>query len=327
MLMGFDLINIFDKIIEQDDRCRTFRSQFKFNSRTFKSFHKDKKVAELNKLEKSWFSAAAECDILKLKQYYGNDKDLLNKKDIFTGYAAVHWAAKKGDLDLFLWFLEQKADFNLRTNGGYTPLHIAAIQNKENVIRYLIQYCGVDVDLRDYSGRKACNYIKETASFSLKNLIQYKPSYLNFSNEVLDIIRSPLTNSKIPILNRQDMEKEDFDDRRKKKLNVVQSFRSKKGYRRYFGDKQDSYQHRSLIDISTNSTDHVSNPSLTNDPPFRRRNSTISELIVNGYAGFIREKKIHSNNSDENSRRSVSSECSEDSQEAKEINYNINTWV
>ncbi|XP_065678621.1 uncharacterized protein LOC136093553 isoform X2 [Hydra vulgaris] len=84
MLMGFDLINIFDKIIEQDDRCRTFRSQFKFNSRTFKSFHKDKKVAELNKLEKSWFSAAAECDILKLKQYYGNDKDLLNKKDIFT---------------------------------------------------------------------------------------------------------------------------------------------------------------------------------------------------------------------------------------------------
>ncbi|XP_065678622.1 uncharacterized protein LOC136093553 isoform X3 [Hydra vulgaris] len=59
-------------------------SLLSIDSRTFKSFHKDKKVAELNKLEKSWFSAAAECDILKLKQYYGNDKDLLNKKDIFT---------------------------------------------------------------------------------------------------------------------------------------------------------------------------------------------------------------------------------------------------
>ncbi|XP_065676188.1 uncharacterized protein LOC136072054 isoform X6 [Hydra vulgaris] len=61
----------------------------------------------LNKLEKSWFSAAAECDILKLKQYYGNDKDLLNKKDIFTGLLCIG-LPRKEILICFCGFLNKK---------------------------------------------------------------------------------------------------------------------------------------------------------------------------------------------------------------------------
>ncbi|XP_065676184.1 uncharacterized protein LOC136072054 isoform X2 [Hydra vulgaris] len=82
-------------------------SLLSIDSRTFKSFHKDKKVTELNKLEKSWFSAAAECDILKLKQYYGNDKDLLNKKDIFTGLLCIG-LPRKEILICFCGFLNKK---------------------------------------------------------------------------------------------------------------------------------------------------------------------------------------------------------------------------
>ncbi|XP_070169130.1 ankyrin repeat domain-containing protein SOWAHB-like [Polyergus mexicanus] len=44
-------------------------------------------------------------------------------------------------------------------NGGYTPLHIAMQFGHENIFNLLVQVYGANQDIRDYSGRKARQYL------------------------------------------------------------------------------------------------------------------------------------------------------------------------
>ncbi|XP_072767650.1 uncharacterized protein [Anoplolepis gracilipes] len=44
-------------------------------------------------------------------------------------------------------------------NGGYTPLHIAMQFGHENIFNLLVQVYGANQEIRDYSGRKARQYL------------------------------------------------------------------------------------------------------------------------------------------------------------------------
>ncbi|XP_045191905.2 uncharacterized protein LOC123548589 isoform X2 [Mercenaria mercenaria] len=48
--------------------------------------------------------------------------------------------------------------------GGYTPLHLAAIQGHEGIIELLTKTYYADANIRDYSGKKAKQYLSNSAS-------------------------------------------------------------------------------------------------------------------------------------------------------------------
>ncbi|GFO06129.1 ankyrin repeat domain-containing protein 57 [Plakobranchus ocellatus] len=58
---------------------------------------------------------------------------------------------------------------------GYTALHLAAIHGHEHIIELLVQTFKADANLRDYSGKKAKQYLKNSASS--KAQLQRLPSF------------------------------------------------------------------------------------------------------------------------------------------------------
>lgn len=127
---------------------------------------------QVNALEKKWHIYSNKCDIHNLNRLNDKDSELINKKAFFTGYAAIHWAAKKGRLDVVDWLFEQNADMNIRTNGGYTALHIATIHGHVNVIRGLVKTFGADINVRDYSGKKARHYASNDLPYNVYRALQ-----------------------------------------------------------------------------------------------------------------------------------------------------------
>ncbi|XP_045191908.2 uncharacterized protein LOC123548589 isoform X4 [Mercenaria mercenaria] len=55
--------------------------------------------------------------------------------------------------------------------GGYTPLHLAAIQGHEGIIELLTKTYYADANIRDYSGKKAKQYLSNSASSRAQQLL------------------------------------------------------------------------------------------------------------------------------------------------------------
>uniref|UniRef100_A0A8C0GXY5 Sosondowah ankyrin repeat domain family member A n=1 Tax=Chelonoidis abingdonii TaxID=106734 RepID=A0A8C0GXY5_CHEAB len=105
------------------------------------------------------------------------DANLAGKRDFMTGFTALHWAAKSGNCDMVGKIIEvakkggTEIDVNAKSYGGYTPLHIAAIHGREDVITTLVKTYNVKVNLRDYSGKKPHHYLKEGSSYAVRHLL------------------------------------------------------------------------------------------------------------------------------------------------------------
>ncbi|XP_033625498.1 protein fem-1 homolog C-like [Asterias rubens] len=87
---------------------------------------------------------------------------------------ALHWGAKHGKKEMIRLVADRGADVNSRSQGGYTALHIAAIHSKESVMQFLIQDYHADINVRDFSGRKARHYLKEGASSYMQQMMTGK---------------------------------------------------------------------------------------------------------------------------------------------------------
>jgi ankyrin repeat protein len=80
-------------------------------------------------------------------------------RDAVTGYSAVHWAARKGNVDLLKALANVEGfDPNARTSGGYTALHLAAQFKRDEFFEMLAGSLGGDTSVRDYSGKKPYQY-------------------------------------------------------------------------------------------------------------------------------------------------------------------------
>ncbi|XP_015284556.1 PREDICTED: ankyrin repeat domain-containing protein SOWAHA [Gekko japonicus] len=107
-----------------------------------------------------------------------SDKNLAGKRDFMSGFTALHWAAKSGNCDMVNKVIEvaEKGDVHVNVNtksyGGYTPLHIAAIHGQEEIIALLVKDYNAKVNLRDYSGKKPYQYLKEGSSFAVRHLLR-----------------------------------------------------------------------------------------------------------------------------------------------------------
>ncbi|EJW86182.1 hypothetical protein WUBG_02904 [Wuchereria bancrofti] len=74
------------------------------------------------------------------------------------GFSGLHYAAKNGHSYVVRFLIMNGADVNLRTS-GYTPLHLAAIGKQHEIISILLQDCGADPSIEDYSGHTYQYYL------------------------------------------------------------------------------------------------------------------------------------------------------------------------
>ena len=103
---------------------------------------------------------ASQSEYHSLAKMLKDDPRLARQKDFISGYTALHWAAKRGNLNVVkLLAGSYSAHVNAKSNGGYTPLHLACQFGHRDVSDLLIETYGADQHLRDNSGRKPIHYM------------------------------------------------------------------------------------------------------------------------------------------------------------------------
>ncbi|KAJ7310481.1 hypothetical protein JRQ81_007402 [Phrynocephalus forsythii] len=132
----------------------------------------------LDPLEHEWMLTVAQGDAEGILRLLAKDPSLLSRKDFVTGFTVLHWLAKHGrheDLIEVVAFAEKNrypVDIDVLTaSGRCTPLHLAALQGHEMVIKVLVGAYGADTSLRDHNGRKAWQYLRADAPRELKELL------------------------------------------------------------------------------------------------------------------------------------------------------------
>ncbi|XP_039888129.1 ankyrin repeat domain-containing protein SOWAHA-like isoform X2 [Simochromis diagramma] len=142
--------------------------------------HKDTRIPSMFPLEHSEHQWLVSCAAGHWSQVYGlllRDNQLAEKKDFMSGFTALHWAAKTGNSDMLVKIIEKArqggvhVDINAKTHGGYTPLHIAALHDKQYIIGILVKEYEANISIRDNYGKKAYHYLHKDVSESVREML------------------------------------------------------------------------------------------------------------------------------------------------------------
>ncbi|KAM3836979.1 ankyrin repeat domain-containing protein SOWAHC [Vipera latastei] len=131
----------------------------------------------LDPLEHAWMLCASDGRWESLESLLSCEPALLPKRDFITGFTCLHWAAKLGHAELLarlVNFAHRQClpiNINARTSGGYTALHLAAMHGHLEVVKLLVGAYDADVDIRDYSGRKASHYLSRGTAEEVRSLV------------------------------------------------------------------------------------------------------------------------------------------------------------
>ncbi|KAG7999413.1 Ankyrin repeat domain-containing protein SOWAHC [Nibea albiflora] len=137
----------------------------------------DRDSITLDPLEHEWMMCASDGEWSTLCSLLSTDPTLVLRKDFITGFTCLHWAAKQGKPELMALIINFAKQHNVpvsvdtRSNTGYTPLHIAAMHNHMEVVKLLVGAYNADVEIRDYSGKKACQYLTDNVSVDMRDII------------------------------------------------------------------------------------------------------------------------------------------------------------
>ncbi|XP_075960185.1 ankyrin repeat domain-containing protein SOWAHC [Anarhichas minor] len=128
----------------------------------------------LHPLEHEWMLCASDGLWESLQPLLAVEPSLVAKRDFVTGFTCLHWAAKQGKAELLSQLLAFSKDnaipvnVNVRSSAGYTPLHLAAMHGHTQVVRVLLSDWEADPDARDYSGRRALQYLSPPLAADLQ---------------------------------------------------------------------------------------------------------------------------------------------------------------
>ncbi|XP_004383181.1 ankyrin repeat domain-containing protein SOWAHB [Trichechus manatus latirostris] len=134
-------------------------------------------LVPLDAREHEWIVKLASGSWIQVLTLFWEDPQLALHKDFLTGYTALHWMAKHGNLRALQDLVSgaQKAgialDVNVRSSCGYTPLHLAAIHGHQGVIKLLVQRLSSRVNIRDTSGKKPWQYLTSNTSGEIWQLL------------------------------------------------------------------------------------------------------------------------------------------------------------
>ncbi|XP_075401035.1 ankyrin repeat domain-containing protein SOWAHB [Tenrec ecaudatus] len=138
--------------------------------------HKSSQVP-LDAREHEWIVTLATGSWVQALPLFGEDPQLALHRDFLTGYTALHWLAKHGNLGALQDLVSgaKKAgialDVNAKSGCGYTPLHLAAIHGHQGVIKLLVQRLSSRVNIRDSSGKKPWQYLTSNTSGEIWQLL------------------------------------------------------------------------------------------------------------------------------------------------------------
>ncbi|XP_073455836.1 ankyrin repeat domain-containing protein SOWAHB [Aquarana catesbeiana] len=157
-----------------------------------KSFNYKSSTVPLDPAEHDWIVKSASGSWLQVYGLFNQDPQLALRKDFISGNTVLHWFAKHGAIDMFHKFVvgARKAgveiDFNIKSNGGYTPLHIAAIHGHQNVAAMLVEKLRANVKLRDNSGKRAWQYLSCNTSGEVWRLLGAPKGKTIFASRTLN---------------------------------------------------------------------------------------------------------------------------------------------
>ena len=97
----------------------------------------------------------------------------LNQKNI-KGYNALLYAAFRGNLEIFEKLIKLGADLDIINSSGLNVLHLAVQGNHPNLIVYLIEKCGFNINSKDNNGRTALHW---GISMNSKQAVDYLVYY------------------------------------------------------------------------------------------------------------------------------------------------------
>ncbi|KAL4234496.1 hypothetical protein ACF0H5_006141 [Mactra antiquata] len=121
-------------------------------------------------IEREWLVKCSSSDYHLMHELLSKNPQLAAVKDYTSGYTALHWAAMHGRVEV-IKMLMSKSRVNVNQRTGYTPLHLAAIQGHEAIIEILVNAFKADPNIRDYSGKKAKQYLRNSASSRAQQLL------------------------------------------------------------------------------------------------------------------------------------------------------------
>ncbi|KAM9310054.1 ankyrin repeat domain-containing protein SOWAHA-like [Pholidichthys leucotaenia] len=105
------------------------------------------------------------------------DARLAWRRDFMSGFSALHWAAKDGNAETILKIMDvcgksrSRVNVNCKAHGGYTPLHIAAIHGRVEVMALLVRRYRASVHQRDNGGKRAIHYLGRGAPAEVRALL------------------------------------------------------------------------------------------------------------------------------------------------------------
>lgn len=175
--------------------------------RTFS--YKPSAAVPLELKEHDWIVKSATGSWLQVYGLFIEDPTLALRKDFISGFTAFHWFAKHGAADMFHKFVAgaKKAgiqlDANVKSNGGYTPLHIAAIHGHHRVAAMLVEKLNVNVKLRDNSGKRAWQYLSCNTSGEVWQLLGAPKGKTIFASRALNISNVVSTQNKSTHISRK----------------------------------------------------------------------------------------------------------------------------
>lgn len=157
--------------------CLSSRSDSDTSSLVSSCVEDDRASIALDPLEHEWMMCASDAEWSSLHRLLLSEPSLVLRKDFVSGFTCLHWAAKHDKPELLALIVNFAKQHNIgvsvdvRSNCGYTPLHIAAMHNHMEVVKLLVGAYDADVDIRDYSGKKACQYLTLNTSVDIRDII------------------------------------------------------------------------------------------------------------------------------------------------------------
>ncbi|XP_059164880.1 ankyrin repeat domain-containing protein SOWAHA-like [Physella acuta] len=134
--------------------------------------------------QRDWMVVSAASDYHDMNRLLSKNPSLAKLK------TALHWAAKNGKMEV-IKLIANKPGVKVNQRSGYTPLHLAAIHDHEYIIELLVQTFKADPNIRDYSGKKAKQYLKNSAS----SKAQRKRVISVYSSPSYEALNTIVTNS------------------------------------------------------------------------------------------------------------------------------------
>ncbi|KAG2461948.1 SWAHC protein, partial [Polypterus senegalus] len=161
---------------QHSGRCKDSWKNENDSASLLSSTDEESGFVSLDPLEHEWMMCASDGQWEDLNRLLCCEPTLVLKRDFVTGFTCLHWAAKQGKQELIALlvnFAKQHdvlLNINARSSAGYTPLHLAVMHNHTEVIKLLVGAYDADVDIRDYSGKKAWQYLRDNVPEDIRDI-------------------------------------------------------------------------------------------------------------------------------------------------------------